>query len=69
MGAVETMEILPLALPAALGVKVVANVKLCPAVRIIGTLRPLIPNPVPVALACVMLTLEPPVFVRVSDSV
>jgi hypothetical protein len=67
--AVETTEMLPLALPAELGVKVVPKVKLCPAVKVIGRLSPLMPNPAPVTLACVIVTLEPPELVRVSVNV
>jgi hypothetical protein len=49
-------------------VKVVLKVKLCPAVKVIGRLNPLMPNPAPVTLTCVTVMLEPPEFVSVSDN-
>jgi hypothetical protein len=69
LGAIETTEMLPVALPAELGVKVVPKVKLCPAVKIIGRVNPLMPKPIPVTLARVIVTLEPPELVRVSVNV
>ena len=58
----------PLAAPAELAVKPTLMVRLCPAARVCG-LKPLIVNPVPLTAACVTLTLDPPVFVTVTDCV
>ena len=49
--AVDTIPILPLAAPAAWGVNVTPNVKLCPAVKVLGVFSPLMLNPAPVKLA------------------
>src|SRR5580658_8077348 len=67
--AVETIAMLPLAAPAVSGVKVVVKVKLWPAARVRGVLRPLMPNPVPVKVTFEMLTLEPPELTKVAVSV
>jgi hypothetical protein len=61
--AVLVIAMLPVALPAALGVKVAVNDVLCPGLRVAGRLRPLMLNPVPLANACVMVIAEPlPLF-------
>jgi hypothetical protein len=65
----ETTEMPPLADPAEVGAKATPKVKLCPGDRAIGKLSPVTLNPLPVTLACVTLTLEPPELVKVSDRV
>lgn len=60
---------LPLTLPADDGANTTLKVLLCPAVRVKGKLRPLTLNPAPVAVACEIVTLEPPELVTVSDRV
>lgn len=67
--AFETTEMLPLALPALVGVKIVLNVTLWPAVSVKGAFKPCSLKPVPVVLACEMVTLELPELVSVSDRV
>lgn len=61
------METLPLALPAAVGVNVAVNEVFAPALIVAGRVSPLIVNPVPVAVAAVMVTLAVPEFVSVTD--
>ena len=61
--ALETTVIPPLALPADCGVNTALKGTLAPGLRTKGTLSPLMLNPVPVAAACEMVTLDPPVFV------
>ena len=58
----------PLAAPAEFAVKPTLTVRLWPAAKVCG-LKPLIVNPVPLTAACVTLTLDPPVFVTVTDCV
>ena len=65
----DTSAIFPLADPADCGVKVTLKVKLCPAPRVRGRLRPLMLNPVPVRVAWDTVTLEPPELVSVAFSV
>jgi len=65
--AFDTTDRLPLAAPALVGVKVAVNVTLWPAVSVRGKLNPLIEKTAPVRFACVMVTDDPPVLVRVSD--
>ena len=36
------------------------KVKFCPAARVSGVLKPVMVNPVPVKVACEIVTLEPP---------
>jgi hypothetical protein len=62
--AFETIAMLPLAAPGVSGVKVVEKVKLCPAVRVRGVLKPLMPNPVPLKVTFEMMTLEPPELIK-----
>jgi len=59
----------PLAAPAAEGVKTALNVVPCPAVSVIGRLGPVKLNPLPVAAALVIATLSPPVFVTTTGTV
>jgi hypothetical protein len=63
--ALETIEMLPLALPARVGENDTGNDTLCPGLKVAGRVSPLIENPVPVTLACDRLTLVPPEFVMV----
>jgi hypothetical protein len=42
---------LPVTAPAAVGVSVTLNVRVCPAFSVVGTLKPLVANPAPVTLA------------------
>jgi hypothetical protein len=67
--ALEVNVRLPLALPAAVGENRTENVTLCPAVKVVGSDRPLIENAPALELAPEMLTLVPPVLVTVSDFV
>ena len=60
---------LPVGVPAAVGANTTLNDLLAPAARVNGTEMPLRLNPVPVAVACEMVTLDPPLLVTVSDSV
>ena len=66
--AFETTEILPFALPVPAGENDAENVTLCPGASVEGKESPLIANPAPVTVACEMMTLEPPEFVRVCDT-
>src|ERR1700686_4645635 len=64
--AFETIATLPLAAPGVRGVKLVVKVKLWPAARVSGVLKPLMPNPVPVKVTFEMMTLEPPELTKVA---
>lgn len=66
MAAFEVMEMLPLALPEDWELNTTLKLALCPAARVSGRLSPPALNPAPVTGACVMVTLDPPVLVRVS---
>ncbi len=61
--ALETAVIPPLALPADCGANTVVKFTLAPGLSTNGTFSPLMLNPVPVAVACEMVTLDPPVLV------
>jgi hypothetical protein len=67
--ALLTRARLPLAAPLAWGANATLKLVLCPAARVKGKPIPLKLNPEPVAEAWVMVTLDPPEFVRVSDAV
>ena len=67
MEAFEITEIVPVLLPPVLGEKAAPKVKLCPAVKVSGRLRPVTVKLVLETLACVIVTLALPVFVKVSD--
>jgi hypothetical protein len=60
-------EMLPLALPAVVGANWAVNDALPPALIVTGTMRPLIVNPAPVALAAEIVTVADPEFVNVID--
>lgn len=69
LDAFDVMTMLPVALPAVVGLKPVPKVKLCPAARVIGKLNPVTLKPGPDAVAWLTMTLEPPEFVMVSGKV
>jgi hypothetical protein len=60
------IERLPLALPVASGLKVALKAELCPPDRVRGRERPLRPKPLPLAVACEMMTLIVPALVSVT---
>jgi hypothetical protein len=68
-GALLTIEMLPLALPADVGANLALNVVFSPAPNVIGVLNPLILRPVPVTVALEIVTLAVPEFVNVMDCV
>jgi len=53
---VSLIQMLPVEVPLPGGVNVTVKVKLCPGLRLTGGVSPLIPNPVPVTVACRMVT-------------
>src|SRR5271168_2923876 len=65
-GALLTMDMLPVALPAGVGENLAVKDVLCPAVSVIGAARPVMLNTVPDVLTCEMATLAVPEFVRVT---
>jgi hypothetical protein len=67
--ALETTEMLPVTALSELGAKITAKVKLCPGGKVSGKFKPVTVNVESVMLASVMLTLEAPEFVSVSDRV
>jgi len=67
--ALETTVMPPLALPADCGANSALKVTLAPGLSVRGTVGPLMLNPVPVAVACEMVTAEPPVLVSESVKV
>jgi hypothetical protein len=58
----------PLAAPAADGVKITLNVAPCPAVSVIGGFAPVTLNPLPLATTLDAITVSPPVFVTVTGT-
>jgi hypothetical protein len=67
--AFEVIVTFPLTAPAEGGVNDTLKVALCPDVSVTGAVIPLTLNPVPLTPTCEIVTLEPPLFVTVSDSV
>jgi hypothetical protein len=67
LGASEVTVRVPLAFPAAWGEKLRLAVVLCPAARVRGRLILLMLKPVPLTLAWLMVTVEPPELVMVTD--
>lgn len=67
--ALELMVKVPLAAPAAVGVKTALKVALCPALSVAGRPGPVKLNPLPLAAALLMVTLSPPLFVTVTGTV
>ncbi len=65
--AFDTIETLPLALPADDGAKVTLKLELWPAAKVKGRLIPLRLKPVPLAMACEIVTLAPPELVTLTD--
>ena len=65
-GAVLTIEMLPVAAPAAVGENFAAKDVLCPAASVAGVDIPEILNPVPDALPCEIVMLAVPEFVKVT---
>lgn len=65
-GALLTIEMLPVALPAAVGENFAANVVVWPAASVAGTDNPVMLNPVPDALPCEIVTLAVPELVKVT---
>lgn len=63
-GALSVNVMLPVAPPAVVGAKRTLNDADCPAVRVIGKERPLMPKPVPVTVAKLITTLVEPLFVN-----
>jgi hypothetical protein len=61
--AFDTSVMPPLTLAADCGANTALKGTLAPGLRTTGTFSPLMLNPVPVAVACEMVTLDPPVFV------
>jgi hypothetical protein len=66
LGALLTIEMLPVALPAVVGENLAVNDALCPAFSVNGAVRPVMLNPVPDALPAEIATLDVPEFVRVT---
>jgi hypothetical protein len=60
------MDMLPVALPGAVGENLAVKDVLCPAVSVDGADRPVMLNPVPDVLTCETATLAVPEFVRVT---
>ena len=58
--------IVPVALPAAAGLKITPNVRLCPAVRVTGVPAPVRVNPAPLSVICKTVTLALPEFFTVT---
>ena len=69
MDAFDAIESVLLALPAAVGVKAVPNVKLWPGARVRGRVRPVTANPDPESVACEIVRLLPPELLTVSERV
>lgn len=66
--ALDVTVTVPLALLAEVGVNTTWKLVFCPAASVTGVVTPLKLNPVPVRATCEIVTLEPPVFVTVSNS-
>jgi hypothetical protein len=67
LDAFDPIDTVPLDEPAAVGAKVTVKVTLCPVFSVVGTVKPLRVNPLPLTEAADMVTAVPPVFVNVSD--
>lgn len=67
--ALELIVRVPLAAPAAVGVKIALKVAVCPALSVIGRLGPVKLNPPLVAAALDTITESPPEFVTVTGTV
>jgi hypothetical protein len=60
------IEMLPVTVPAAVGVNLAVKAVLCPAGTVIGSVNPATEKPVPVATSCVMVSVALPVFATVN---
>ena len=56
---------LPLTLPVTAGLKSTLKVRLWPAFKVVGTLKPLVAKPAPVTVAVEIWSSDPPLLVRV----
>src|SRR3989449_10701390 len=65
LGASLTSERLPVTLPALVGAKATLKLVLCPALRVSGTVRPVMLKPFPEGVACEMVILPVPELIRV----
>ncbi len=65
LGASLTSERLPVMLPALAGAKATLKLVLCPALRVSGTVRPVMLKPFPEGVACEMVILPVPELIRV----
>jgi hypothetical protein len=65
LGALLTIEMLPVGLPAEVGANCAVNEVLRPAPSVSGVASPLMLKPVPDAVACEIMTLADPEFVSV----
>ena len=65
LGPLFAIETLPLALPAEVGENLAVNEALCPAPSVKGVAMPVTLKPLPEAVACDMVRLAVPEFVRV----
>jgi len=63
----EVMLRFPLAAPLAVGANSTVKDVLCPALNVIGTVRPFRLNPLPLTEAAEMVSAVPPVLVNVSE--
>lgn len=66
---VEVTVTLPLTVPAETGAKVTLKVALCPALSVAGVEIPLTEKPDPLLATFEIVSVEPPVFVTVSDNI
>src|SRR5450631_624089 len=66
LGALLTIEIVPVTLPPAVGANWAVKDAVFPAPSVIGVASPLILKPVPDAEACVIVRLAPPLLVSVT---
>ena len=64
-GVLLVMEMLPVALPLAVGANLAVSVVAAPGLTVAGTVRPLILKPAPEALAAEIVNVAFPEFVRV----
>jgi len=62
----EVMVTFPAALPVTVGANLTLKLTLCPTLNVTGNANPLMLNPLPEALAAVILRLVPPELVSVS---
>jgi len=63
-GALSVNVMLPAPAPAAVGANCALKERLCPAVKVVGRERPLIPKPVPATVARLIVRFDVPLFVN-----